>query len=57
MKTTTTPSILPRADRIPFRPGGPLPSWNDTAPKKAIIEFVEEVTKEGSPNFVPSRNA
>src|SRR5262249_14987947 len=29
-----------------------LPSWNDTAPKKTIIEFVERVTKEGSPNFV-----
>ena len=30
----------------------PLPSWNDTAPKKAIISFVEKVTKEGSPDFV-----
>lgn len=30
-----------------------LPSWNDTAPKKAIIEFVEKVTKEGGPDFVP----
>ena len=31
----------------------PLPSWNDTAPKKAIIAFVEKVTKEGSADFVP----
>lgn len=31
-----------------------LPSWNDTAPKKAIVAFVERVTKEGSPDFVPS---
>jgi hypothetical protein len=31
----------------------PLPSWNDTAPKKAIIAFVEKVTKEGSAEFVP----
>lgn len=31
----------------------PLPSWNDTAPKKAIITFVEKVTKPGSPDFVP----
>src|SRR5262245_52251886 len=31
----------------------PLPSWTDTAPKKAIIEFVGRVTKEGSPDFVP----
>jgi hypothetical protein len=32
----------------------PLPSWNDTAPKKAIVAFVEKVTKEGSADFVPS---
>jgi phosphoglycolate phosphatase-like HAD superfamily hydrolase len=31
----------------------PLPSWNDTAPKKAIVGFVEKVTKEGLPDFVP----
>jgi phosphoserine phosphatase len=31
----------------------PLPSWNDTAPKKAILSFVAKVTKEGSPDFVP----
>ena len=31
----------------------PLPSWNDTTSKKAIISFVEKVTKEGSSDFVP----
>jgi phosphoglycolate phosphatase-like HAD superfamily hydrolase len=31
----------------------PLPSWNDTAAKKAIMTFVEKVTKEGSADFVP----
>ena len=31
----------------------PLPSWNDTATKKAIVAFVEQVTKEGSPTFIP----
>jgi phosphoglycolate phosphatase-like HAD superfamily hydrolase len=31
----------------------PLPSWNDGAAKKSITEFVERVTKEGSPDFVP----
>lgn len=31
----------------------PLPSWNDTGPKKAIVEFVEKVTKQGSADFVP----
>ncbi|NKK97539.1 HAD family hydrolase [Rhizobium leguminosarum bv. viciae] len=30
-----------------------LPSWNDTAPKQAIISFVEKVTKPGSAEFVP----
>jgi phosphoserine phosphatase len=30
----------------------PLRSWNDTAPKKAIVDFVERVTKDGSPDFV-----
>ncbi len=33
----------------------PLPSWNDTAPKAAIVAFVEKVTKEGSPEFVPEQ--
>ena len=31
----------------------PLPSWNDTATKEAIVDFVEKVSKEGSPDFVP----
>ncbi len=31
----------------------PLPSWNDGTAKKAITAFVEQVTKEGSPDFVP----
>ena len=31
----------------------PLASWKDTAPKKAIVSFVEKVTKEGTADFVP----
>lgn len=31
----------------------PLPSWNDGPTKTAIVEFVEKVTKKGSPDFVP----
>ncbi len=34
-------------------PADPLPSWNDTAPKKALTAFVAKVTKDGSPDFVP----
>lgn len=31
----------------------PLPSWNNTAPKQAIIAFIEQVTDSNSPDFVP----
>jgi phosphoserine phosphatase len=31
----------------------PLQSWNDTGPKKAIIAFVQKVSKAGTPDFVP----
>jgi hypothetical protein len=30
----------------------PLPSWNDTAPRRAIVAFVERTTLPGSPDFV-----
>jgi phosphoserine phosphatase len=39
------PTVIQAAD--------PLSSWNDTAPKQAIVSFVEKVTKEGSTDFVP----
>jgi phosphoserine phosphatase len=31
----------------------PLPSWNETATKDAIIAFVEGVTTPGSPDYLP----
>ena len=31
----------------------PLPSWNDGKAKQSIIAFVVQVTKSGSPDFVP----
>jgi len=34
-----------------FAQGDPLPSWNDTPTKQAIVEFVGRVTKAG-PDFV-----
>lgn len=30
----------------------PLPSWNDTPARRAIVDFVSRVTKAGGPNFV-----
>jgi phosphoglycolate phosphatase-like HAD superfamily hydrolase len=31
-----------------------LPSWNDGAAKQAILDFIAEVTREGSAHFVPA---
>jgi phosphoglycolate phosphatase-like HAD superfamily hydrolase len=42
------PSSLPAAAA-----DDPLPSWNEGASKKAIIEFVAAVTAPGSADFVP----
>jgi hypothetical protein len=36
--------------------GDPLPSWNDGALKKDIIDYVTKVTKEGTPDFIPVEN-
>jgi phosphoserine phosphatase len=43
------PSALPSSPR---ESAGPLPSWNDTAAKEAILRFVERVTQEGGPDYV-----
>jgi hypothetical protein len=32
-----------------------LPSWNDGNVKQSIVAFVEKVTNEGGPDFVPAR--
>ena len=33
-------------------PADPLPSWNATSPRQAIVAFVERVTKSGGADFV-----
>jgi len=33
--------------------GDPLPSWREGPSKQAVLEFVQRVTAEGSPDFVP----
>ncbi len=40
-------SLTTKADDV-------LPSWRDTGPRQAIIDFVAKVTQEGSPDFVPA---
>src|SRR5271156_4338823 len=52
MASTTTTAQPPASDLPPDR-GDPLPSWNDTETKKAILAFVDRVTEQGSPDFVP----
>jgi hypothetical protein len=34
-------------------PANPLPTWNDTATKQAILQFVATVTAEGGADYVP----
>jgi hypothetical protein len=38
---------------LPAFAADPLPSWNDTSSKKAIVSFVKQVTTKSSPGFVP----
>src|SRR5437870_6675328 len=51
IKNLFAPSLFFAAITIAYAQD-PLPFWNDTAPKTAIVAFVERVTKEGSPDFV-----
>ena len=34
-------------------PADPLPSWNAGATRQSIVDFVDRVTREGSPDYVP----
>ena len=46
--------ILAIAGQAAARAQDALPSWNDGAAKKAIVEFVQATTTAGSPKFVPT---
>jgi len=43
-----------RAESQTMNPIDPLPAWNDTAPKRAILDFVARTTKPGGADFVPA---
>jgi phosphoserine phosphatase len=45
---------LTKEDTIAPYKGDPLPSWNDGPAKRAILSFVDRVTREGSLDFVPA---
>jgi len=51
--TPTANAPAPAAQPQPVAAADPLPSWNETAAKKAIVAFVGKVTREGGPDFVP----
>ena len=47
------PMLMPVSALAQTAVTDPLVSWNDTATKKAVVTFVERVTRQGSPEFVP----
>jgi hypothetical protein len=54
MKQITLATLALFGLALPALAADHLSSWNDTAAKRAIVAFVEHVTKEGSPGFVPA---
>src|SRR5690349_17825803 len=51
--TSHTPESYAAAEARPTAKAEALASWNDGASKRAIVEFVERVTRDGSADFVP----
>lgn len=45
--------LTPLSGANAFAQSDPLHSWNDTATKQAIVDFVDSVTEEGGADFVP----
>ena len=44
--------LVSAAASAPAQTADPLPSWNDTGPKQAIVAFVERITRPGA-DLVP----
>jgi phosphoglycolate phosphatase-like HAD superfamily hydrolase len=44
----------PGATSVKQAISNPLPSWKDGTAKQSILNFVEKITKEGGPDFVPA---
>jgi phosphoglycolate phosphatase-like HAD superfamily hydrolase len=47
------PASGPAPAETPAAAADPLPSWSATAKKRAVIDFVQRVTREGTAEFVP----
>lgn len=39
--------------QVPSAADEPLPSWQDGPARRAIMDFIARVTREGGPDFVP----
>jgi phosphoglycolate phosphatase-like HAD superfamily hydrolase len=52
-KVSAATAIAGAISRVALAAEEPLPSWNDGAPKKAILDFVHATTDQGSSKFVP----
>jgi phosphoglycolate phosphatase-like HAD superfamily hydrolase len=52
IKTLSLALLLAAGRSVAQSSEDPLPSWNDGAAKKALVEFVAKATKEGSPDYV-----
>jgi phosphoserine phosphatase len=46
--------VLPPLSAPTTQAPDPLPSWNESASKKAITDFVNRVTRQDGPDFVPA---
>jgi phosphoserine phosphatase len=53
MRTPTLFAVLLATALSTATAADPLPSWNDGPTRSAILDFVERVTIEGGPDFVP----
>jgi phosphoglycolate phosphatase-like HAD superfamily hydrolase len=54
MRPIALATLIAALATAPARATDPLPSWNDGPAKRAVVAFVEKVTKEGGPDFVPA---
>ena len=54
IKSATIFFVLELVSSLTGFASDPLPSWNETLAKEAIITFVEKVTSEGGVDFVPT---
>ena len=46
-------AALTAAGAAPAHAADPLPSWNDGPARRSVVAFVETVTREGGPGYVP----